>query len=99
MWGQAHTAAFLTMKERAEGTILYTLSRMALFAPCTFLPCGLRSAKQSLFALIQMQNALLNNWADSKSLPLKTTGFSMIERDPEVNGLALTLLAWAFTRA
>jgi hypothetical protein len=27
------------------------------------------------------------------------TGFSTIERDPEVDGLALTLFAWAFTRA
>jgi hypothetical protein len=30
---------------------------------------------------------------------LKTTGFLIIERDPKVDGLALTLFAWAFTRA
>jgi hypothetical protein len=32
-------------------------------------------------------------------LPLKTTGFSAIEREPEADKLVLTLFAWAFTRA
>jgi hypothetical protein len=46
-----------------------------------------------------MQKALLNNHADSESLPLKITGFSTIERDPEADELTLALFAWAFTRA
>jgi hypothetical protein len=99
MWGRAHTAASLAMKERAKGTILCTSSRMAPLAPCTFFPCGSQSANQSSFTLIQMQKALLNSQADSESLPLKTTGFSTIDREPEADGLALTLFAWAFTRA
>jgi hypothetical protein len=46
-----------------------------------------------------MRKTLLNNQADFESLPLKTTGFLMIEHDLEVNRLVLTLFAWAFTRA
>jgi hypothetical protein len=42
---------------------------------------------------------LPNKRADSESLPLKTKGFSMIECEPEVDGLVFTLFAWAFTRA
>jgi hypothetical protein len=93
MWGRAYTAASSTINKRAEETILCTSSRVAPLALCTFLPCGSRSAKRSSFALIQTQNALLNSWADSESLPLKTTGFSIIDRDPEADRLALALFA------
>jgi hypothetical protein len=87
MWDWAHIAAFSTINERAEGTILCTSSRVAPLALCTFFSCESQSAKRSSFALI------LNSRADSESLPLKTTGFSTMERNPKADRIALILLA------